>query len=185
MAQNLHQTSDPPTVRPLTARDGMNREHWPETRASSTISTRMTAIAVQEVDFFVPDSNTDAHKVFMTSVTHINQADEDDTATICALYGSAVTCFFPDLEGTFKGVLQNVGYSAQDLKLPSRAGENNIEMAEDAYYSKCLILMGQLVLVPFKNMSNHDQFILCWVVALKALVGVRTCRKPAEGSEHS
>lgn len=128
------------------------------------------------VEFFIPDTPNEADVVFCTSL-HLLAMDPDPHC-ICAYFVSAVSAFFRELLSKFKLSFSHLGYNVREVKLPSQAESNVIEMDQPLDFSVCLVMLGQL-LIPFKIISTlgYSNFMERRISALESIDrGITKCR---------
>lgn len=125
----------------------------------------------------IPDKPNEADVVFCTSL-HLLVMDPDPHC-ICAYFVSAVCAFFRELLSEFKLAFSHLGYNVREIKLPSQAESNVIEMDQPLDFSVCLVMLGQLLLIPFKIISTlgYSNFMERRISALMSIDrGITKCR---------
>lgn len=112
-------------------------------------------------ELWLPDSAEHANSTFMSILSAINRTEVNQQDKLLCLFVSAIVTAFPDLKEVAEELLGCHEIRVREIKIPSQAAANRIEVVQQAPMDKYFIMLGQMIIVVYKDLKNmnYSQFM--------------------------
>lgn len=121
----------------------------------SELRIRTNLVPLKPMKFYVPDDDDSVSCAFALGRHAISTANGSEEALLSG-YFSALCAVFPDLTVVAKKMMENLGYQAEEIMVPSQADRMNIEIPQSDDLRLEALKFVHMCFLPFQRIFGHE-----------------------------